>query len=165
MGWLIISQRLQRACLNVLWNETEAKQIKWSTEYCIDIDGIKGCMWRCNAGVPLCVMCKWMSVTKSNKENPDSLYSVDLEVWSKLSKRTRIKRIASKFARDFDWNWQRVNVFSHCVILWCVLLTQIISLYSVTKVSVLVVLEYKCKSVIYVYELVFFTPYFKVNRV
>ncbi len=53
-------------------------------------------------GVPLCVMCKWMSVTKSNKENQDSLYSVDLEVWSKLSKRTRIKRIASKFARDFD---------------------------------------------------------------
>ena len=84
-----------------------------------------------------------------------TVYSVDLEVWSKLAKRTRIKRIASKSVRDFDCDWQRVNKFSHCVTLTLVLLSQIIS-YSVTKVSVLVVMECKHTSVIYVYELIYF---------
>ncbi len=83
------------------------------------------------------------------------IYSVDLEVYSKLAKRACIKRIASKFAHNFDCDWQRVNAFSHCVTLTHVLLPQIIC-YSVTKESVLVVMEYKCHtSVIYVYELVF----------
>ncbi len=67
------------------------------------------------------------------------LSSVDLEVWSKLAKRARIKRIASKFARDFDSDWPRVNTFSHCVTLKCVLLPQILS-YSDTKVLVVVVM-------------------------
>ena len=45
------------------------------------------------------------------------LYSVDLEVWSKLAKRTCIDRIVSKFECDFDCDWQRVNAISHCVTL------------------------------------------------
>ena len=55
------------------------------------------------------------------------LYSVDLEVWSKLAKRAQIKGIASKFERDFECDLQRVNAFSHCVSLTRVLLPQIIS--------------------------------------
>ncbi len=82
------------------------------------------------------------------------LYSVDLEVWSKPAKRARIKRIASKCARNFDWDWQRVNAFFHCVTLTRVLLPQIIS-YSDTKVPVLVAMECKRASVLYVYELIF----------
>ena len=39
----------------------------------------------------------------------DWIYSVDFEVWSKLAQPTRIKRIVSKFARDFDW--QHVSAF------------------------------------------------------
>ena len=66
------------------------------------------------------------------------VYSVDLEVWSKLAKRSHIKRIASKIARGFECGLQRVNAFSHCVTLTCVLLPQIIS-YSVWG---LVVMEY-----------------------
>ncbi len=82
------------------------------------------------------------------------LYSVDLEVWSKLAKYARIKCIASKFARDIDSDWQRVNAFSHCITLKHVLLPQIIS-YSDTKVLVLGVMECKHASVIYVYKLTF----------
>ena len=91
------------------------------------------------------------------------LYPVDLEVWSKLAQRARIKRIASTFARDFDCDWQCVSAISHSVTLTRVLLSQIIS-YSVTEESVLVVMECKhackcdlCRGV--------FTSYFKVNRV
>ncbi len=76
-------------------------------------------------------------------------YPVDLEVWSKLARRARIKRIASKFVRDFDCDWQRVSAFSHSVTLTRVLLPQIISC-SDTKVLVLVVMECKRASVIYV---------------
>ena len=85
-----------------------------------------------------------------------SLHSVDLEVWNKLAKRARIKRIASKYARVFDSDWQRVNVFSHshCVTLKRVLLTQIIS-YSNTNMPLLVVMECKRASVIHVWELIF----------
>ena len=68
----------------------------------------------------------------------------------------------SNFARDCECDLQRVNAFSHCVTLTHVLLPQIIS-YSDTKVSVLVVMECKRVSVIYVVDI--FTPYFKVNRV
>ena len=82
------------------------------------------------------------------------LYFVDLEVRSKLAKRARIKSIASKFARDFECDSQHVNAFSHCVTMTRVLLPQIISC-SDTKVSVLVVIECKRASVIYVYELIF----------
>ena len=38
------------------------------------------------------------------------IYSVDLEVWSKLAKRARIKCIASKFARDFEYDLQRFPI-------------------------------------------------------
>ncbi len=69
-----------------------------------------------------------------------TIYTVDLKVWSKLAKRARNKRIASKFARNFECDLQRVNMFSHCVTLTHVLLPQIISC-SDTKVSVLVVME------------------------
>ena len=51
------------------------------------------------------------------KLGPLTIYSVDLEVWSKLAKRARIKHIASKFAHDFECDLQRVNAFSHCI-LW-----------------------------------------------
>ncbi len=54
-----------------------------------------------------------------NKKDADMVYPVDLEVWSKLPQRARIKCIASKFARDFDFDWQRVNAFSHSVTLTC----------------------------------------------
>ena len=80
--------------------------------------------------------------------------SVDLEVWSKLAKRASIKRIASTFAHDFECDLQRVNMFSNCVTLTCVLLSQSIS-YSDTKVSGLAVVECKHARVIYVYELTF----------
>ena len=92
------------------------------------------------------------------------LYCVDLEVWSKLAKCVRIMGIVSKCARDFDCDWQPVNALSHCVTLIHILLLQIIS-YSDTKVPVLVVMEFKRSNVIYVYAMIFFTPYFKVNRV
>ena len=64
--------------------------------------------------------------------------------------------IASKCARDFDCDWQRVNAFSHCVSLTRVLLPQIIS-YSDTKVPVLVVMEYKRASLGFVYELTYYS--------
>ncbi len=51
-------------------------------------------------------------------------------------------------------DWERVNAFSHCVTSTDTLLPQIIS-YSDTKVLVLVVMEYKRASVLYVYELIF----------
>ena len=82
------------------------------------------------------------------------LHSVDLGVWSRLAKRVCIKRNASKFVRDFECDLQRVNLFFHCVTLTRILLPQIIS-YSDTKVPVLVVMECKRASVIYVYELIF----------
>ncbi len=82
-----------------------------------------------------------------------SLYCVDLEVWSKLAKCVRIMRIASKCARDFDCDWQRVNAFSHCVTLIRVLPSQIIS-YSDAKVPELVVMKCKRANVTYVYELI-----------
>ena len=47
------------------------------------------------------------------------------------------------------------NVFSHCVTLIRVLLSQIIESYSDTQVLVLVVMECKRANVIYVYELIF----------
>ena len=72
---------------------------------------------------------------------------------SKPAKRACIKHVASKFGRDFDCDWQRVNAFSHCVTLTRVLFPQIIS-YSDTKVPVLV-MECKRASVLYVYELIF----------
>ena len=68
------------------------------------------------------------------------LHSVDLEIWSKLAEHAHIKRTASKYARNFDCDWERVNVFSSCVTLRRILLPQIIS-YSDTKVPVLVVME------------------------
>ncbi len=74
------------------------------------------------------------------------LYCVDLEVWSKLAKCVRIMRIALKWARDFDCDWQLVNAFTRCVTLIRVLLTQIIS-YSDTKILVLVM---ESKRAIYV---------------
>ena len=77
------------------------------------------------------------------------LYSVDLEVWSKFAEDACIKRIASKFVHKFECDLQHVNTFSHCVTLTCVLLPQII-FCSDTKVSVLVVMECKRASVIYV---------------
>ena len=83
-----------------------------------------------------------------------TLYSVDLEVWSKLAKRARIMRIASKWVRDFNCDWQHVNAFSHCICLTRILLPQIIS-YSDTEVPVLVVMEYKHVSAGYVYELIY----------
>ncbi len=45
------------------------------------------------------------------------IYPVDLEVWSKLAQRARIKRIASKLERNLDCDWQRVSAFSHSVTL------------------------------------------------
>ncbi len=92
------------------------------------------------------------------------LYPVDLEVWRKLAQRARIKRFASKFAHDFYCDWQRVSAFSHSVTLTRVLLSQIISKYSDTKGSVLVVMECKraCKCDLCIGV---FTSYFKVNRV
>ncbi len=87
---------------------------------------------------------------------PSSVYTaLTLKyAWSKLAKCVCIMCIASKCARDFDCDWQRVNTFSHCVTLICVLLSQIIS-YSDTKVLVLVVMECNRASVIYVYKLIF----------
>ncbi len=82
------------------------------------------------------------------------LHSVDLEIWSKLAERASIMCIASKSAHDFDCDWQGVNTFSHRVTLIHVVLSQIIS-YSDKKLPVLVVMEYKRASVIYVYELIF----------
>ena len=82
------------------------------------------------------------------------IYSVDLEVWSKLAERARIKRTASKCAHDFDCDWECVNAFSHCVPLTRILLPQIIC-YSDTEVLVLVVMEYKRASVLNVYDLIF----------
>ncbi len=73
-------------------------------------------------------------------------------VTSRLAKWARIKNTASKCTCNFDCNWQRVNAFSHCVSLTHVLLRQIIS-YS-AKVLVLV-MEWKHGSVIYVYKLIF----------
>ncbi len=67
------------------------------------------------------------------------LFSVDLEVWTKLANRVRIMRIASKCAHDFDSDWQRINAISHGVTLIYILLSQIIS-YSDTKVPVRVVM-------------------------
>ncbi len=78
-----------------------------------------------------------------------TLYSVDLEVWSKPAKYTRIKRIVSKCVHDCDW--QCVNV---ALLLTHILLSQIIS-YSDTKVPVLVVMECKRAIVLFVYELIF----------
>ena len=72
-----------------------------------------------------------------------------------LAERACIKRTASKWVRDFDCDLERVNVFFHCVSLTRVLLPQIIS-YSDTKLPVLVVMEYKRASVLYVYELIFY---------
>ncbi len=86
--------------------------------------------------------------------NPNILYSVDLEVWSKIAKRARIKRIALKFARDFECDLKHVAAFSHCVTLTHVLLPQIIS-YSDTKSVCSCCYECKRASVIYVYELIF----------
>ena len=94
----------------------------------------------------------------------EQVYSVDLEVWSKLAERARTKCTASKFARNFDCDLERVNAFSHRDSLTREILPQIIS-YSDTKVPALVVIEYKRASVLYVYELIFFTSYFNVNRV
>ncbi len=84
----------------------------------------------------------------------EHIYSVDLEVWSNLAKRALIKCTASKCARDFDCDWQRVNAFSHCVTLTRIPLPQIIS-YSDTKVPVLVVMECKRASVLYAQRLIF----------
>ncbi len=83
---------------------------------------------------------------------------VDLEVWSKLAKCTRVMRITSKYACDFDCDWQRVNMFSHCVTLSLirVLLSQIMKLSpKLTKYRVLVVMECKRANVIYVYKLIY----------
>ena len=71
-----------------------------------------------------------------------------------FAKHALMKGFVSRCVRDFDCDWQHVNVFSHCVTLTHVLLLQIIS-YSDTEVTVLVVKKYKCASVIYVYELIF----------
>ena len=84
----------------------------------------------------LCIMNHWFSIP---------LHSVDFEVWSKLA----------ECARDFDCEWERVNTFFHCVtnLLWDAFkLWQIIS-YSDTNVPVLVVMEYKRASVLYLYEI------------
>ena len=50
--------------------------------------------------------------------------------------------------------WQHINAFSLCVTLRHVLLSEIIS-YSDSKVPVLVLMEYKCASVSYVYKFIF----------
>ncbi len=91
------------------------------------------------------------------------LYPVDLEVWRKLAQHACIKRIASKFASDFDCDWQCISVLSHSITLTRVLLSQIIS-YLDTKGSVLVVKECKraCKCDLCIGV---FTSYFKVYRV
>ncbi len=47
--------------------------------------------------------------------NSIHIYTVDLEVWSKLAQRARIKRIASKFVRNFDCGWQLVRAVFHSV--------------------------------------------------
>ncbi len=82
------------------------------------------------------------------------IYCVDLQVWSKFAKCVCLMCITSKCARHFYCDWQRVNMFSHCVTLTHILLSQIIS-YSDTKVPVLVVMECKRANVVYVYELIF----------
>ena len=46
-------------------------------------------------------------------------YKVTTPGWSKLAKRACTKCIASKFARDFDSDWQRVNAFP-IALLWYV---------------------------------------------
>ncbi len=97
-------------------------------------------------------------------ENFLKLHSVDLEVWSKLAECAHIKHPASKCAPDFDCDWERVNAFPLCVTLRRFLLPQIIS-YSDTTVLVLVVMEFKRASVLYVYEMIFLLHTSKVNRV
>ncbi len=92
------------------------------------------------------------SYTEHNINSQNHVYSVDLEVWSKLTEHAHIKLTASKCACDFDCDWERVNAFSHCVTLTRVQLPQIISC-SDAKVRVLVVMEYKRASVLYVYEI------------
>ncbi len=85
------------------------------------------------------------------------IYSVDLEVWSKLAERARIKRTASKCAHDFDCDWECVNAFSHCGTLTRVLLLQIISC-SDTKVLILScygIQAYKYVLLCTVYELIY----------
>ena len=81
------------------------------------------------------------------------LYSVDLEVWSKFAQCAGIKRIASsKFARDFDCDWQYFPV----PLLWHALYFRKLSLTQIdTKVPVLVVMECKHVSLIHAYKLIF----------
>ncbi len=63
-----------------------------------------------------------------------------------------VSSVLHKNVCDFDCDWQHLNVFSHCLTLTRVL--QMIS-YPDTKVPVLVVMEYKRASVLYVYKLIF----------
>ncbi len=90
-----------------------------------------------------------------------NLYSVDLEVWSKLAKHA-LTLCIKHIAHDFDCDWERLNMFSHYVNPTRFLLLQIIS-YSDTKVLVLVVMECKCASLCIRVDI--FTSYFKVNRI
>ncbi len=84
------------------------------------------------------------------------VYSVDLEVWSKLAKHARIMRISSKCAHDFDCDWQHVNAFSDYVtLIRSSTFANSLLLRSGTKVPGFVVMEHKCTSVIYVYEMIF----------
>ncbi len=75
---------------------------------------------------------------KRHRSNSYTLLTLKYE--EKLAKRAHIKLIASNFAHDFECGLQRANA-----------LAQIPG----TKGSVLVVMECKRASVIYVYELIF----------
>ncbi len=78
------------------------------------------------------------------------LYCVDLEVWSKVAKRARIKCIASKFAHNFECVLQRVNTFSHCVTLDTRSTSANYILLRYKSVGSCYVMECKCARVIYV---------------
>ncbi len=86
------------------------------------------------------------------------VYSVDFEVWSKLAKHARIKRIASTFVRAFECALQRVKRVFPIALPWVPDTRSTLAniSYSDTKVSVLAVMECKRANVIYVYELTFY---------
>ena len=85
------------------------------------------------------------------------IYSVDFEVWSKLSKCARIKRHCVKISRRF---WLRLAA---CKRIFPLRLSDtsttsanyLLLRYTKDKVPVLVVMECKCASVLYLRELIF----------
>ncbi len=94
-----------------------------------------------------------------------TLYPVDLEVWSKLAQRERIKRIASKFASDIDCDWQRVSVFRHGVTLTRTYTRSTFANYILLNTKWLVLVFMECKCACKCDLCIVFTSYFKVNRV